>query len=76
MPQSWSPPTEKLEKRPYFHHMEEMKRTHRYGRAIHFQWLCHGMWLFHRHSAVKIQPFYPAFPLAGSMAKAFGWLFF
>ncbi|WP_308770424.1 hypothetical protein [uncultured Bilophila sp.] len=29
------------------------------------------MWLFHLHSAVKIQPFYPIFPLAGSTAKAF-----
>ena len=29
------------------------------------------MWLFHHHSAVKIQPFYPVFPLAGATAKAF-----
>ena len=29
------------------------------------------MWLFHLHSAVKIQPFSPVFPLAGSTAKAF-----
>ena len=33
--------------------------------------LCHSMWLFHLHSTVKIQPFYPVFPLAGSTAKAF-----
>ena len=37
--------------------------------------LCHGMWLFHLHSTVKRQPFSPIFPLAGSMADAFGWLF-
>ena len=29
------------------------------------------MWLFHLHSVVKIQPFYPFFPLAGTTAKAF-----
>ena len=29
------------------------------------------MWLFHLHSVVKIQPFYPFFPLAGATAKAF-----
>ena len=34
-------------------------------------WLCHSMWLFHLHSAVKIQPFSLVFPLAGSTAKAF-----
>ena len=28
------------------------------------------MWLFHFHSTVKIQPFSPVFPLAGSTAKA------
>ena len=36
-----------------------------------FKRLCHGVWLFHLHSAVKIQPFYPVFPLAGATAKAF-----
>ena len=36
-----------------------------------FKRLCHGMWLFHLHSAVKIQPFSPVFPLVGSTAKAF-----
>ena len=33
--------------------------------------LCYSMWLFHLHSALKIQPFYPVFPLAGSTDKAF-----
>ena len=32
------------------------------------------MWLFHLHSTLKRQPFYPVFPLAESMAEAFGWL--
>ena len=35
---------------------------------------CHGMWLFHLHSAVNIQPFSSAFPLAESIAKALCWL--
>ena len=39
--------------------------SHAFGR------LCYSLWLFHLHSAVKIQPFYPVFPLAGSTAKAF-----
>ncbi len=34
------------------------------------------MWLFHLCRAVKIRPFSPAFPLAESVAKAFGCLFF
>ena len=29
------------------------------------------IWLFYLHSALKIQPFSPLFPLAGSSAKAF-----
>ena len=29
------------------------------------------MWLFHLHSAAKIQPFSPVFPLAGTTVKAF-----
>ena len=33
--------------------------------------LCYNMWLFHLHNAVKIRPFSPVFPLAGSTAKAF-----
>ena len=37
--------------------------------------LCHGMWLFHLHSTVDIQPFSPAFPLAEFLAKAFFRLF-
>ena len=32
---------------------------------------CHSIWLFHLHSALKIQPFYPVFPLAESIAKTF-----
>ena len=32
--------------------------------------LCYSMWLFHLHSAVKIQPF-SGFPLGGLTAKAF-----
>ena len=37
---------------------------------------CHSMWLFYLHSAVRIQPFFPPFPLAESIiAKALGWLF-
>ena len=38
-------------------------------RAI-MQRLCYSMWLFHLHSALKIQPFSPVFPLVGSAAKA------
>ena len=33
--------------------------------------LCYSLWLFHLHSAMKIQPFSPVFPLAGSTAEAF-----
>ena len=33
--------------------------------------LCYSLWLFYLHSAVKIQPFSPVFPLAGATAKAF-----
>ena len=29
------------------------------------------LWLFHLHSAMKIQPFSPVFPLAGATDKAF-----
>ena len=36
---------------------------------------CHSMWLFHLRNIVRIQTFYPVFPLAGSTAKAFCWLF-
>ena len=32
---------------------------------------CHSMWLLHLHSAVKMQPFSPVFPLAESTANAF-----
>ena len=32
-------------------------------------------WLFHLHNMMKIRPFHPVFPLAESLAKAFGWLF-
>ena len=31
----------------------------------------YSMWSFHLHSVVKIQPFSPVFPLAGTTAKAF-----
>ena len=31
--------------------------------------LCYSLWLFHLHSALKIQPFSSIFPLAGSTAK-------
>ena len=41
------------------------------GKGTLFQRLCYSLWLFHLHSAVKIQPFSPVFPLAGSTAKAF-----
>ena len=34
-------------------------------------WLYYSIWLFHLHSAVKIQPFSPVFPLAGTTAKVF-----
>ena len=33
--------------------------------------LCYSLWLFHLHSAVKIQPFSPVFLLAEYRAKAF-----
>ena len=36
---------------------------------------CYSLWLFHLHSMVKIQPFSPVFPLAGSTVKAFCRLF-
>ncbi|WP_308771479.1 hypothetical protein, partial [uncultured Bilophila sp.] len=37
--------------------------------------LCHSiMWLFHLHSTLKLQLFYPVFPLAESTAKTFCWL--
>ena len=35
---------------------------------LHFSWLCYSLWLFHLHSAVKIRPFSPAFPLAEPVA--------
>jgi len=35
---------------------------------------CHGMWLFHLHSTLKIRLFYPFFPLTESTAKTFCWL--
>ncbi len=38
---------------------------------LYFLRLCYSLWLFYLHSAVKIQPFYPVFPLAGATAKAF-----
>ena len=41
--------------------------------SYHFR-LCHGMWLFHLHSTLKLQLFYPVFPLAESTAKTFCWL--
>ena len=44
-------------------------------RRGHFIWPCLSMWLFHLRSAVKMQPFSPAFPLVESIAKAFCWLF-
>ncbi len=34
------------------------------------------MWLFHIHNILKIQPFYPVFPLTESIAKTFCWLSF
>ena len=34
------------------------------------------MWLFHIHNILKIQPFYPVFPLTESTAKTFCWLSF
>ncbi len=36
---------------------------------------CHGMWLFHILSTVKIRPFSSIFPLAESTIKAFCRLF-
>ena len=63
----WILPTERLEKKavsPYWGDgimMEPFQKV----------WICHSMWLFHLHSAVKIQPFSLVFPLAGSTAKAF-----
>ena len=40
------------------------------GPGVFFRF-CYSMWLFHLHSAVKIQPFSPVFPLAGTADKAF-----
>ena len=45
------------------------------GEGAFYKRLHHGMWLFHPHSAVKIQPFYPVFPLAESIADVFCRLF-
>ena len=45
------------------------------GENIYFSRLCYSTWLFHLHSTVKIQPFYPVFPLADFMAETFYWLF-
>ncbi len=42
----------------------------RYGRFL-WERPCQNTWLFHLHSTVKVQPFYPFFPLAGSTDKAF-----
>ena len=36
---------------------------------------CRSMRLFHLHSAVKIQPFYPVFLLSESITKIFYYLF-
>ena len=49
-----------------------------YGRGrggAFYKKLYHSMWLFHPHSAVKIQPFYPVFPVAESTADVFCRLF-
>ena len=40
-------------------------------RNKYFRRLCYGIWLFYLHNALKIQPFSPVFPLAGSTAEAF-----
>ncbi len=40
-------------------------------RNKYFRRLCYGIWLFYLHSTLKIQPFSPVFPLAGSTAKVF-----
>ena len=40
-------------------------------RNKYFRRLCYGIWLFYLHSTLKIQPFSPVFPLAGSTAEAF-----
>ena len=45
------------------------------GEGAFYKRLHHGMWLFHPHSAVKMQPFYPIFPVAESTANVFCWLF-
>ena len=45
------------------------------GENAFYKRLHHGMWLFHLHSAVKMQPFYPVFPVAESTANVFCWLF-
>ena len=34
----------------------------------------YSIWLFHLQSVVKIQPFSPFFPLAGTTTKTFCWL--
>ena len=39
--------------------------------SLFFTRRCHSMWLLHLHSAVKMQPFSPVFPLAESTANAF-----
>ena len=45
------------------------------GEDAFYKRLHHGMWLFHPHSAVKIQPFYPVFPVAESTANVLCRLF-
>ena len=59
----------KADKKYVFHSVTNTKQPHsnranKKGSVI-------SMWLFHLHSAVKIQPFSPVFLLAGSTAKAF-----
>ena len=45
------------------------------GEDAFYKRLHHGMWLFHLHSALKIQTFYLVFPLAESIADVFCRLF-
>ena len=74
MPQPWSPPRGKLEKRLYFYRAVGDETAAYYDRAFFFR-LCHRIKLFHLHSMVKREAVSFIFPLIGSMVGGFYWLF-
>ena len=91
MPWAWTPPKGKLEKRLYFppHYGDETTTSYKraFGKGgVRFPFwerFCYGIVIIFRFwvcgcfvSTVQwIYSFFSIFPLAESMAKAFGWLF-